>query len=109
MPQLLKPVHLEPVLCNKKSHCNEKPAHHSEEQPPLTTTRESLHARSKEDPTQPKINKFKKKKYIVGPEDVMGQSVTDLGSWTYQPTEIDKRPDEEFRQGFTGTGGRENK
>ena len=39
----------------------------------------------------------------------MGQSVTDLGSWTYQPTEIDKRPDEEFRQGFTGTGGRENK
>ena len=27
MPQLLKPVRLEPVLCNKRSHCNEKPAH----------------------------------------------------------------------------------
>ena len=26
-PQLLKPVHLEPVLCNKRSHRNEKPAH----------------------------------------------------------------------------------
>ncbi|KAJ8783224.1 hypothetical protein J1605_009832 [Eschrichtius robustus] len=30
-PQLLKPVSLEPVLCNKRSHCNEKPAHHNEE------------------------------------------------------------------------------
>ena len=27
MPQLLKPTHLEPVLCNKTSHHNEKPAH----------------------------------------------------------------------------------
>ena len=30
-PQLLKPVHLEPVLLNKRSHRNEKPAHRSEE------------------------------------------------------------------------------
>ena len=30
-PQLLKPVHLEPVLRNKKSHRNEKPAHSNEE------------------------------------------------------------------------------
>ena len=37
--QLLKPACLEPVLCNKRSHCSEKPAH------------------SNEDPTQPKINK----------------------------------------------------
>ena len=29
--QLLKPMHLEPVLCNKRSHRNEKPAHHNEE------------------------------------------------------------------------------
>ena len=29
--QLLKSVHLEPVLRNKKSHRNEKPAHHNEE------------------------------------------------------------------------------
>ena len=26
-PQLLKPAHLEPVLHNKRSHGNEKPAH----------------------------------------------------------------------------------
>ena len=30
-PQLLKPVRLEPVLCNKRSHGNEKPAHRKEE------------------------------------------------------------------------------
>ena len=30
-PQLLKPVRLEPVLCNKRSHHNEKPAHRNEE------------------------------------------------------------------------------
>ena len=28
-PQLLKPMHLEPMLCNKGSHCNEKPMSHS--------------------------------------------------------------------------------
>ena len=31
MPQLLKPVHLEPVLRNKRSHCSEKPAHRNKE------------------------------------------------------------------------------
>ena len=30
-PQLLMPACLEPVLCNKRSHCNEKPAHRNEE------------------------------------------------------------------------------
>ena len=30
-PQLLKPAHLEPVLRNKRSHLNEKPAHRNEE------------------------------------------------------------------------------
>ena len=52
MPQLLKPACLEPVLRNKRSHRNEKPAHHNEEQPPLAATRES--PRSHEYPTQPK-------------------------------------------------------
>ena len=33
-PQLLKPACLEPVLHNKRSHCNEKPVHRNEEQPP---------------------------------------------------------------------------
>ena len=31
VPQLLKPARLEPVLLNKRSHCNEKPVHHNEE------------------------------------------------------------------------------
>ena len=31
VPQLLKPVHLEPVLRNKRSHHNEKPTHHNKE------------------------------------------------------------------------------
>ena len=30
-PQLLKPARLEPVLCNKRSRRNEKPAHRNEE------------------------------------------------------------------------------
>ncbi|KAJ8787084.1 hypothetical protein J1605_023116 [Eschrichtius robustus] len=30
-PQLRKPVYLEPMLCNKRSHHNEKPAHRNEE------------------------------------------------------------------------------
>ena len=29
VPQLLKPAHLEPVLCNKRSHHDEKPAPHN--------------------------------------------------------------------------------
>ena len=35
---------LEPVLRNKRSHRNEKPAHRNEEQPPLATTREGPRA-----------------------------------------------------------------
>ena len=31
MPQLRKPACLPPVLCNKRSHRNEKPVHHNEE------------------------------------------------------------------------------
>ena len=31
VPQLLKLMRLEPVLHNKRSHCNEKPVHHNEE------------------------------------------------------------------------------
>ena len=30
-PQILKPACLEPVLHNKRSHCNEKPAHSNKE------------------------------------------------------------------------------
>ena len=50
--QLLKPVHVEPVLCNKRRHCNKKPVHHKEEQPQLTTTRESPRTAMKTQCTQ---------------------------------------------------------
>ena len=46
IPRANKPVRhsywacaLEPVLCNKRSHCNEKPSHCNREQPPLTKSR----------------------------------------------------------------------
>ena len=35
-------MRLEPVLCNKRSHCNKKPVHCNEDQPLFATTRESL-------------------------------------------------------------------
>ena len=47
MPQLLKPARLEPVLRNKRSHHNEKPAHGNEAWPPLATARENPHAATK--------------------------------------------------------------
>ena len=47
VPQLLKPAHLEPVLGNKRSHRNGKPAHHNEEYPLLAATRESPRAATK--------------------------------------------------------------
>ena len=54
--QLLKPALLEPVLRNKRSHCNEKPTHCNEEWLPLAATK--AHAQQR----RPNIakNKFKK-------------------------------------------------
>ena len=46
-PQLLKHARLEPVLLNKRSHRNEKPARRKQRKP----------ARSNKDPTQPKNKK----------------------------------------------------
>ena len=62
MPQLLKSAHLEPVLRNKRSHRNEKPAHLNEEEPPFVATRESLRAATK---TQRSQKKKKKVKIII--------------------------------------------
>ena len=47
--QLLKSTRLEPVLCTKRSHGSEKPAHCQEEKPQLTAANESPH--SNKDPT----------------------------------------------------------
>ena len=57
VPQLLKPACLEPGLHNKRSHRNEMTAHRDKKYPLLSATREKP-THSKEDPTQPKINKF---------------------------------------------------
>ena len=53
----MKPVRLEPVLCNKRSHCSEKPVHCNAEYPPLTTTRESPRTAVKTQCNQKYINK----------------------------------------------------
>ena len=58
--QLRKPVCLEPVLCNKKSHQDKKPVYHNQRVAPLTQTRQSSHAAMK---TQHK-NKYKFKKIL---------------------------------------------
>ena len=52
MPQLLKPMHIEPVLHSKRSHLSEKPAHHNEESPLLSATRESPRTVTKTQPSQ---------------------------------------------------------
>ena len=54
MPQLLKLTCLEPMLHDKRSHRNEKPAYLNEEEPPLATTRESPHAATKTQHSQNK-------------------------------------------------------
>ena len=59
-PQLLKPARVEPVLHNKRSHRNEKPAHLNKEWPPLAATRESLRAATKTQHSQKEINKINK-------------------------------------------------
>ena len=51
-PQLLKLNALEPALCNKGSHCREKPRHCNQRKP----------ACNSEDPAQPKISFLQKKR-----------------------------------------------
>ena len=46
---------LELVLCNKRSHCNEKPLHHNESSPHLPQLEKS--PSNNEDSAQPKIKK----------------------------------------------------
>ena len=60
-PQLLSLCVWSPVLRNKRGRDSERPAHRDEEWPPFAATRESPCTETK-DSTQPKINKFKKKK-----------------------------------------------
>ena len=54
VPQLLSPPTVEPVLCNKRSPCNEKPAPQPREQSPLAATTESLCVATKSQHSQKK-------------------------------------------------------
>ena len=59
-----EPVHPEPVLCNKRRDCSEKPVPHKEEWPCLLQLEEAVH--SNEDTAQPKMKNtinFKKGKW----------------------------------------------
>ena len=58
--QILKPIHIQLVLCNKRSHCNEKPAQGNEKKLLIAATRESP---SKATKTQ-RSRELKKKIYI---------------------------------------------
>ena len=51
----------EPVLCSKRSHCNEEQEHCSEEQPSLTTTREKPEPQRRLSTAKNKIRKGKRK------------------------------------------------
>ena len=55
-PQLRAPVHLEPVLRNKRGHDSERPAHRDEEWPPLAATRESPSTETKTQHRNQSIN-----------------------------------------------------
>ena len=54
MLQLLKPERLEPVFRNKRSHCNEKPAHHGESP---HATKKTQHNQNKQINLKSKIKK----------------------------------------------------
>ena len=56
--QLLKPARLEHVLHNKRSHHNEKPAHHNKEQTPIIASRESPCAATETQCSQKKKKRF---------------------------------------------------
>ena len=75
---------LEPVLHNKRSYCNEKPEHHKEEQPQLTT-RESPCKATKTQHSQRKEN-IEKRSYTKqqlrtkekrGPKDMIVEIKTE--------------------------------
>ena len=64
VPQLLKPTLLEPVICNKRSHPNEKPMHCNQEWLPHCNHRKLTH--SSEDPEQSERERERKKKLQWG-------------------------------------------
>ena len=61
-----EPAYLEPMLRNKRSHCNEKPGRCNQGQPPLAATSKSLHAAVKTQQSQ------KMKKFMITETTVQG-------------------------------------
>ena len=75
--QLRKPMCLEPVLHNKRSHHNERPVRCKEELPPLAATREKLWAAPKtQNSHKKKKNSLKRKKKFK-----RGTIVCDMWKW----------------------------
>ena len=69
---------------NKKSQRNEKPAHHNEEQPPLSATRESLHAATKTQRSQKnKQTKKKNPKNVISTASKMARLQNPMFSSTF--------------------------
>ena len=62
----------EPVLCNERSHRNEKPRHHTEEQTLLTTTTEKTLQQPRPSTAKNKYNYWKKKKR----KEIMSRATT---------------------------------
>ena len=71
-PQLLKPAHLEPVLRNKRSHGNEKPAH---------SNKDPMQPNIKKNKAKQKINKFIKKKFYFYDLSKKNRRATVLQKW----------------------------
>ena len=63
---ITEPVHLEPVLRNKRGCDSERPVHRDEEWPPLATTRGSPHTETKIQHSHKYIKKNKLKKKASG-------------------------------------------
>ena len=94
MLQRLKPVCLEPLLHNKRSHHNES-AHDNEEKTPLTANRESLLAAMKTNHSQ-KIKQaykafFLKKGFAETTRSSMGVGVAQVTSFLAWPNNNNKK------------------
>ena len=56
-PQLLKPMHMEPMLCNKRRHHSEMPTHCNKRvAPAFPNCRESVHSNKTQPPQKDRVN-----------------------------------------------------
>ena len=62
VPQVLRPAGLEPMLCNKRSHCDEKPMSYNKERLPLLQLEKALAQQQRPRAAVDKINQYILKK-----------------------------------------------